>query len=227
MSPGEFADKLACRAEAAGFILASELVETLRSYYQLLLTWNRKINLTAMNLEELPPDAVDRLFVEPAAAARGVTPGSRIIDIGSGGGSPAIPFALAAKGAFLTMVESRIRKSVFLQEAARVVALPAQVVTARYEDAVERAELQGAFEIVTIRAVRVSENSLRQLARLVAPGGSILLFQASEVASISPSLTAQTRQLTERATLQVLALDNKVPRGTKASRVGSHVSRGT
>ena len=207
MNPGEFADKLTARAEAAGFSFPSELVEPLHRYHHLLATWNRKINLTAVNVEDLPSDAVDRLFIEPVAAARSVTPGGRIIDIGSGGGSPAIPFALASRGSFLTMVESRTRKSVFLREAVRTVALQAQVVTVRYEEAVVRSELQGRFEVVTIRAVRVDGSSLSRLAGFLAPGGSLLLFQTSELTSVSPGMKSETHQLTENAILQVVRMD--------------------
>lgn len=212
MSPGEFADKLAVRAEAAGFTLPSELVEPLHSYYRLLTRWNNKINLTAINLHDLLPEAVDRLFIEPVAAARFAESGVRIIDIGSGGGSPAIPFALAAKGAFLAMVESRSRKSVFLQEAARAVALPAQVITSRYEDAIRQPELQMAFEVVTIRAVRVDEAALQRLAGFMKSNGSLFLFQTSEVPP-PKGMKFNAHQLTANAMLQVGRLIN-VPRGT-------------
>jgi 16S rRNA G527 N7-methylase RsmG len=129
----------------------------------------------------LPPEAVDRLFIEPVVAAQFAESGARIIDIGSGGGSPAIPFALAAKGTFLAMVESRSRKSVFLQEAARVVALPAKVITDRYEEAIRQPELQMAFDVVTIRAVRVDEAGLKTPRRVYEFNGSLFLFQTSEL----------------------------------------------
>jgi 16S rRNA (guanine527-N7)-methyltransferase len=213
VSPGEFAAKLAVRAEVAGLALAPELVEPLHNYYRLLAIWNRKINLTSVNLDELPADAVDRLFIEPVAAARFAPSGSRIIDIGSGGGSPAIPFALAAKGRFLVMVESRTRKSVFLREAGRAVAIPAEVVTARYEEAATRPELQGLFDAVTIRAVRIDTRTLQTLATFASPTGAVLVFQTSEMPK-SPGMTAKTHQLTAAAVVQVLTRECDVPRGT-------------
>ena len=111
------------------------LASALEAYFELLRRWNRKINLTGLDLDALTGEGVDRLFVEPLLAARHVTPETaRIIDLGSGGGSPAIPLTLAVPGASVTMVESRAKKSVFLLEAARELALEARVLTARYED---------------------------------------------------------------------------------------------
>ena len=177
MTRTEFEAKLANRAVELGLDTTPQLLERLHVYFQLLTSWNPKINLTAVNLDELPTDAVDRLFMEPLSAARFAPGTSRVIDIGSGGGSPAIPFALASGAAQLTMVESRSRKSVFLREASRAVAVPASVVTTRFEDAAQERSLRGAFDIVTVRAVRMEEEALRVLSDFMAPEGSIFLFQ--------------------------------------------------
>jgi 16S rRNA (guanine527-N7)-methyltransferase len=78
-----------------------------------------------------------------------------MIDIGSGGGSPAIPMALAMASIRLLMVESKTRKSVFLREAIRAVALQgADVAASRFEELLARADLHEAHDILTIRAVR-------------------------------------------------------------------------
>ena len=85
------------------------------TYLELLWKWNRKINLTAI-LE--PEMAIDRLLLEPLAAAAHLPAGGMLADLGSGGGSPAIPLALALSPSKLLMVESRSRKASFLREAA-------------------------------------------------------------------------------------------------------------
>ena len=206
MTPREFADKLTDRASSAGCALNPALVDSLHAYYEILSIWNRKINLTSVNLRDLPPEAVDRLFIESVAAAQFTSSEQHVIDIGSGGGSPAIPFALAAKSAALTMVESRTRKSVFLREAARAVQLPATVVTSRFEEACESRDLQGAFDLLTIRAVRIDERTLPQLARFVSPNGALLLFQRLPVVltQTPPKLTdSKFHELTPTAGLQI------------------------
>ena len=75
--------------------LDEALLTRLEIYYRLLSRWNTKINLTALPLEDLTDHAVDRLLIEPLAAARFV-PESPLtwFDLGSGGGSPALPLKL-------------------------------------------------------------------------------------------------------------------------------------
>jgi 16S rRNA (guanine(527)-N(7))-methyltransferase RsmG len=160
--------------------VAPDVGKRFEAYYRLLATWNARINLTSVDLETLPDSAIDRLFIEPLAAARFVTPHVEVIDIGSGGGSPAIPFAVAADPTRLVMVESRARKSVFLKEAARVAAVPADVITARFEDLIGTG-YAGTFDALTLRAVRLDIGALEQLRTFVKPDGLLLLFGNREL----------------------------------------------
>lgn len=180
MTSREFQDRLLRRAKRAGVSPSPELRARLEAYYRLLVTWNQKINLTGLDLSEPTPAALDRLIVEPLVAAKHVPArASRLIDIGSGGGSPAIPFALAVPGSRLTMVESKTRKSVFLREAARAVDLAeAEVITARYEELLSKPALHEAHDVLTIRAVRVEGRVLMLLQTLVRPGGQLFLFRS-------------------------------------------------
>jgi 16S rRNA (guanine527-N7)-methyltransferase len=177
----EFQDRLARRAKRAGVPLTPELRTRLEAYFRLLATWNRKINLTGLDLQEVTPEAMDRLLVEPLVAAQHVAHGmSQIIDIGSGGGSPAIPFALAVPDARLVMVESKTRKAVFLREAARAVELAhAEVLTVRSEELLSRPALHEWADILTIRAVRIEGRTLTMLQALVRPGGELFLFRST------------------------------------------------
>jgi 16S rRNA (guanine527-N7)-methyltransferase len=146
-----------------------------------------------MDLSDPTPEALDRLLIEPLVAARHVAPDtSRIIDIGSGGGSPAVPFSLAVPGARLLMVESKTRKSVFLREAARAVELAdAEVATSRFEQLLTRADLHEAHDLLTIRAVRVETRVLMSLQAFLRPEGQLFLFRSTSgdaAESITPPL---------------------------------------
>ena len=147
------------------------------SYYELLDRWNRKINLTAL---DDPDEAVDRLLLEPILAARHLPRSDgRMMDIGSGGGSPAIPMKLAASpSASLTMVEVKARKSAFLREAIRVLELPnTSVETTRYEELLTRPELHESFDVLSVRAVRVELRTLLTLQAFLKTGGSLFMFR--------------------------------------------------
>jgi 16S rRNA (guanine527-N7)-methyltransferase len=172
----DFRTRLLRRASKAGLFLADDLTGALVSYYELLSKWNRKINLTSL---ENPDEAIDRLLLEPVAAARHITEqGPSIMDIGSGGGSPAIPMKLSLSSSSLTMVEVKARKSAFLREAVRALALGnTRVETARYEELLTRPEMHEAFGVLSLRAVRVEPRTLLTLQAFVRPDGSLFLFR--------------------------------------------------
>jgi len=175
----EFRERLQRRTKRAGIVVPANLASQLETYYRLLATWNEKINLTALNLGDGSDEAFDRLLVEPLAAARYLSVQSgRMLDVGSGGGSPAIPMKLAIPGLNLLMVESKTRKSVFLREAIRALALEGvDVATARFEELLARPDLHEACDIVTIRAVRVESRVLTGLQAFLKPAALLLLFK--------------------------------------------------
>jgi 16S rRNA (guanine527-N7)-methyltransferase len=162
----------------------------LETYYRLLETWNRKINLTGLNLCEATPETIDRLLIEPIVAARHVSPSAiKMLDVGSGGGSPAIPMALALPSIRLLMVESKTRKSVFLREAIRALDLAgADVASSRYEELLARPELHEAHDLVTIRAIRTEPRVLSGLQAFVRPRGVIFLFRGATAADPSETI---------------------------------------
>ena len=151
--------------------------ERIWAYFQLLEKWNVRVNLTGFRISAGNSEAIDRLLIEPILAAAYAGSARTVADVGSGSGSPAIPFAIAAPGQpVLTMVESRERKSVFLREALRATALTGEVLTARFEDfAASKAWTEG-WEIVTVRAVRLDRELLTAAARALQPGGRLFLF---------------------------------------------------
>lgn len=181
MNSREFQDRLTRRARRVGLSIPPPLAAKLETYYNLLSTWNRKINLSGMDLSDPTPEALDRLLLEPVIAAQHAPAGAaRMIDIGSGGGSPAIPFALAIPGIQLLMVESKIRKSVFLREAARALEMKdADVASARFEDLLSRPDLHETHDLLTVRAVRIEETILMGLQAFVRPHGQLFLFRGT------------------------------------------------
>ncbi len=188
MAARDFRTRLSRRASRAGVPVSDDLAARLSTYYELLERWNRKINLTAL---EDPDLAIDRLILEPLIAAKHLPLHSdaiRLIDIGSGGGSPALPLALAAGPRLsLTMVEVKVRKSAFLREAIRQLELSSsRVENSRYEELLVRPELRESFEAMSIRAVRVESALLTALQSFLEPAGVLLLFRGPSGPSQPP-----------------------------------------
>jgi len=190
MTPREFNERLAKRARKANVSLEPRAVESLAAYYRLLEFWNEKVNLTAFSLKDGPDEAIDRLLIEPLVVARHLRgahghgphlgPHPRLLDIGSGGGSPAIPLKIAIPSLSLLMVESKTRKSAFLREAVRQLELSdTSVETVRAEDLLTRSELHESQDLISIRAVRVEQKLLTSIQAFLRLGGRILLFRTS------------------------------------------------
>ena len=160
-------------------------VRAIRTYIDLLLKWNAKLNLTAIRD---PQEIITRHFGESLFAARQLFPAGdsreSVIDVGSGAGFPGLPLKLWSPNLKLTLVESNQRKATFLREVVRALDLKSVVVlTERAESVAIRADL------VTFRAVERFERILPIAFGLVKPGGRIaLLIGESQVGNAESAL---------------------------------------
>jgi 16S rRNA (guanine527-N7)-methyltransferase len=187
----EWKRRIERRSRRANLTLEPGLSEKLSQYLALLTSWNKKINLTALDDRDA---AVDRLVLEPLLASRQLSAATAIMDVGSGGGSPAIPMKLALPWCRLCMVESKMRKSAFLREAVRQLDLSeARVDSRRFEELLSLPAFHESFDVVSVRAVRVEGDTLRSLQAFVRPGGQILLFRGalSEPLDVAPPLIVE------------------------------------
>jgi 16S rRNA (guanine527-N7)-methyltransferase len=170
-------EKLAKRASKAGLSLPRTVIDGLNAYFELLRKWNRKVSLTSLPVEDAGDEAIDRLLIEPVLATKYLPSSATVLDIGSGGGSPAIPMKLAAPEISLRMVESKTRKAAFLREVVRTLDMDRTTVDAvRFEELLARPTLHEAADVVTLRAVRVDRKTLTEIQSFVKPGGSLFLF---------------------------------------------------
>ena len=180
--------RLSRRIAKAGGSASPEQVSNLAAYVELLARWNKKINLTALSVDPLSDDAVDRLIVEPVMAARRLHETDRLVlDVGTGGGSPAIPLALMSPHVRLVMVEVKVRKCAFLREVVRQLGMTgASVENCRLEELLSKSELHEAADVVTVRAVRPDHRLLTAIQAFLKPGGRLFWFGAE--ASARPAL---------------------------------------
>jgi 16S rRNA (guanine527-N7)-methyltransferase len=154
------------------------------TYIDVMLKWNRVINLTAIRE---PEQIVRRHFGESLFAARHLlAPDSldSVIDVGSGAGFPGVVLKIFAPSIRLTLVESHGKKATFLRELSRTLRLSdVQVIQERAE------RLQDRAALVTFRAVEKFERILCTSASLVAPGGRLgALIGASQLTSAASIL---------------------------------------
>ena len=198
MNPGDISGGLVRLAAQAGIPVSESLARQLTVYYGLLTRWNRTINLTSLSD---PEEAVNRLLLEPLAAAAHLPSRVSLIDLGSGGGSPAIPLALALGSPRLVMVESRTRKAAFLREVTRELGMAAEIQDARFEEVCERDGYRASFDLLSVRAVRLDATAVRSIAMFLRPRGQAALFGGQEAKDPQDALPVE---LTKDSTFPLL-----------------------
>ena len=99
----------------------------------------------------------------------------RLLDIGSGGGFPAIPLLIVRRDIRATLVESTAKKSTFLRSACRRLALTAEVVNARFPDSFPMKN-GPRYDILTTRAVASAGRLVRAARPVLTPSARALLW---------------------------------------------------
>jgi 16S rRNA (guanine527-N7)-methyltransferase len=152
--------------QAAG--VEPRIVAPLAHYGEMLLETNRRFNVSGADTpEELLPHLVDSLSIAPYVQAP-------LVDIGSGGGFPAIPLAIAT-GAPVTMVESTTKKAAFLEAVLASLGLEGRVIPERAELAARHSDLREQFACATARAVSSAPTVLELTLPFLQVGGVAVL----------------------------------------------------
>jgi 16S rRNA (guanine527-N7)-methyltransferase len=177
----------------------------LEAFADLLLAWNARINLTGARTKG---DLVTDHFSDAFALAVLMTGPAHILDVGSGGGLPALPLALLRPALAIDLCEPIAKKGAFLRTAIRELGL-----TARVQLRAVRAEAllpaQAArFDAAISRATLPPAEWLALGERFVRPGGRVLAL----VRTGGPSAAADRRHPYDAGRRAILERD--VPRGT-------------
>ncbi len=160
-----------------GFGAEPEQTASLLQFAALLIRWNQSINLTGAKsigavIVEHYPDA--------HALARRLEGPARLIDVGSGGGLPALPLALLRPDLKVHLCEPIAKKAAFLRTAIRELKLAERVdlETRRGEELAAElaADASRRFDVATSRATFAPEAWLTLGRRLVRPGGRVFVL---------------------------------------------------
>lgn len=153
------------RAPLEALGLPSPAVGRLSAYLDTLAAWNRRTNLTGAR----GPDERVSLLVAAVLPALALPASGRLIDVGSGNGSPGLVFALLREDLKVVLLEPRARRWAFLREAARAAGRPdVRVLRLRHDG-----YAGPPARTVTLRALALP---LVEIAPLVEPGGRVLFL---------------------------------------------------
>jgi 16S rRNA (guanine527-N7)-methyltransferase len=162
--------------------------DKLSQYLALLDKWNRTHNLTAIRD---PAQMVTHHLLDSLAVLAHLPKQAsiRVLDIGSGGGLPGIPLAIAKPEWHVVLLDSNHKKAVFLRQAVIELLLPNVEVRA---ERVQDYEVEPLFDIVISRAFSDLSTFAMLARRLVAPGGRLVamkgLFPHEELEQMPPDV---------------------------------------
>jgi 16S rRNA (guanine527-N7)-methyltransferase len=158
-------------------------IAALSGYAESLLRWNARINLTAARSIDV---LIGEHFPDAFALARKLEQPARVVDVGSGGGLPAIPLAVLRPRLALMLVEPIAKKAAFLRTAIRELGLGDRVSVRVGRGEAVAGETPRAFDVAISRATLAPARWLVLAGKLVRPGGRVFALTAADALPEQP-----------------------------------------
>jgi 16S rRNA (guanine527-N7)-methyltransferase len=175
-------DFVAPALEAINATLPEDCLARQGEYLDLLLEHNKQFNLTGIRDRD---EAWRRHIIDSLTLLPGLldlTAQSRVIDVGSGGGLPGIPLAIARPDVPFTLLEGTGKKAKFLQLVVDTMKLPnVKVIHGRAEEAGQEPAMRHQFTMVVCRAVGPMREILEYTLPFLVLGGRLLAMKGPTV----------------------------------------------
>jgi len=187
--------KLESGAKKLGLHLTPHQLEQFHIYYQELIDWNRRMNLTAItDYEEVQiKHFLDSLTVLLALKQPIGKADFRLIDVGTGAGIPGIPLKILLPDIKLVLLDATAKKAAFLHHIKDKLGLDdVEIVVGRAEDVAHKAQYREKFELVLSRAVAYLPTLVELTLPFCAIGGS---FVAQKKGLIDSELSQAVRAI--------------------------------
>lgn len=147
----EFSQELKDNMKKIDINITDMQIEKFFKYMNLLIEWNKKINLTAI-IE--PKDIIIKHFVDCGTLLKYLNSNEKVIDIGTGAGFPGIPLKILDESLDITLVDSLNKRVNFLNEVVLNLNLnKIKIIHSRAEDLARNMEYREKFDKVVSRAV--------------------------------------------------------------------------
>ena len=167
--------------QAFGVTLTEKQIEQFEKYYELLVEWNKVMNLTGITEFD---EVMQKHFVDSVAAAEYVEMEkiNSLIDVGTGAGFPGIPLKIVYPHLQVTLLDSLNKRIKFLDEVVDNLGLTGiKTVHGRAEDAAKKAEYREQFDLSVSRAVANLASLTEYCLPFVKVGGKFVSYKSVSV----------------------------------------------
>lgn len=164
-----------------GLSLSKEQIEKFLRYYELLIEWNEKINLTAITTYE---DVLKKHFVDSLSLCKAmdVHQGLTVIDVGTGAGFPGLALKIAFPNLKMTLLDSLQKRIVFLNQVIEELKLSdIETIHGRAEDYAGKAEYREGFDLCVSRAVANLSTLSEYCLPFVKMGGQFISYKSEKI----------------------------------------------
>ncbi|WP_429970472.1 16S rRNA (guanine(527)-N(7))-methyltransferase RsmG [Fructilactobacillus sp. Tb1] len=178
MTPEEFKKALAMQ----GFELSDHQMQQFKDYFELLVEYNKNVNLT--NITEREDVYLKHFYdsISPAFYVSDLKDSKSLVDVGAGAGFPSIPLKIINPGLEVTIVDSLNKRIIFLQKLVNLLGLDGvHLVHARAEEfGGRRSKYRESFDLATARALARLSVMSELCLPLVKIGGKLIAMKAAK-----------------------------------------------
>jgi 16S rRNA (guanine(527)-N(7))-methyltransferase GidB len=169
-------DKLIEKCSTYGIQIEDKLAEKLDLYAEILVEYNKKVNLTAITL---PEEIEDKHFIDCLIFSRRGEVKGKMVDVGTGAGFPGVVTKLYKPEVDLYLMDPTGKRIDFLKFLCKELQMEAEFVKERAEEAA-RKEWREMFDVATARAVAALPVLAEYCIPLVKPEGYFIAMKGSE-----------------------------------------------
>ena len=162
-----------------GIELTLEMAEKFAIYQRMLLSWNKRMNLTAITD---PREVMEKHFLDSLMLLKAwqIPYGAAMIDIGTGAGFPGVPIKIARPDLKLTLLDSLHKRTVFLRELSEALGQKNTLLHGRAEQAAHDPVLREAFYLASARALAAMPLLCELCLPFVKPWGVFLALKCPD-----------------------------------------------
>jgi 16S rRNA (guanine527-N7)-methyltransferase len=171
----EWLDLIDAGAKAMGIEISEHQIRQITLHCELLLVWNRKINLTTITE---PFEIAVKHVLDSLAPVNRIPENATVLDMGTGGGFPGIPIKIAKPSIFATLLDSSGKKINFVKHVVRTLAMEnCRAVTGRVEVLGHDKEHSGKYQVVVCRSFAPLDRILPRALPFLAADGNIIALK--------------------------------------------------